>query len=83
MALVPKVENYCSLNNSGAKSVIVEGTERACINCIWYDPYYHENRGNVKGKVRTSLGWCILNKERRGALRQPCKDFELPESSTS
>lgn len=79
MAMAPKVENYCFQNRSGAKAIIVESTERACINCIWYNPYYHENRGNLAGKVRTSIGWCILHKKRLGALRRPCRDYETKE----
>lgn len=76
MAMTAKVENYCLQHTFGTKSICIEGTERACINCIWYDPYFHENRGNIFGRVCTSLGWCIKRRERRGALRQPCKDYE-------
>ena len=76
MARAAKVENYCFQHCSGAKQIVIEGSERACINCIWYDPYFHENRGNIAGRIRTSLGWCIKQKKRRGALQKPCKGFE-------
>lgn len=77
MALEAKVENHCLSHPSGAKVIVVEGKERVCVNCIWYDSYFHENRGNVAGRVRTTLGWCILREERRGALCSPCKDYEM------
>lgn len=51
MSMTAKVENYCIQHNSRSKSIVIEGSERACINCIWYDPYFHENRGNIAGRV--------------------------------
>lgn len=80
MAMAAKVENYCLRHCFGTKFISVEGSERACINCIWYDQYFHENRGNISGRVPTSFGYCILHREHRGALRQPCKDYETKES---
>ena len=56
--------------------ISVNSGERACINCIWYERYYRENRGNIQHRVLTSTGYCLLHEQQRGALRQPCKDFE-------
>lgn len=83
MSMAAKVENYCIQHNSRSKSIVIEGSERACINCIWYDPYFHENRGNIAGRVRTSLGWCIRREQLRGALHQPCKHYETKEDPRS
>lgn len=58
-----------------ARSVTVEASARACINCQHYEPYYRQNRGNVYGWVLTDTGFCLLKECGRGALRQPCKDF--------
>lgn len=81
MSMVAKVENYCLQHNFGTKVVYIEGSERACVNCIWYDPYYHENRGNIYGRVWASFGYCLQCKKQRGALRQPCKDYETKEDT--
>lgn len=78
--MTPKVENYLATHRLGTKFISIEGSERACINCSYYDPYFHENRGNVYGKVLTSSGYCLRGKGQRGALRQPCKDFEREEA---
>ena len=79
MAMTAKVENYCLQQKSGAKSIYVDGGERVCVNCIWYQQYFRENRGNVKMMYPTSGGCCILLNRQRGPLCQPCKDFEIPE----
>ena len=73
-----KVENLAMTRYS--KTISVNSSERACINCIWYEQYYRETRTNVCGRVSTSTGYCILHEQPRGALRQPCRDFERPET---
>ena len=84
MALAAKVENYCNQNmrRFETKLIYVEGSERACVNCIWYDPYYHSSRTNLQAKLPASFGYCILRRQQRGALRQPCKDFETKEDQS-
>lgn len=57
------------------KSVSVESTTRACINCQYYEQYWHRSRGNIAVWVPTSEGYCLKNECRRGTLRQPCKHF--------
>lgn len=79
MSLAPKVETYCHQHNLGTKLITIDGSDRACINCIWYEQYFRKNRGNLAGLVCTSIGWCIKREERRGALRQPCRDYEKKE----
>lgn len=75
--MTAKVENYCMERND--KSIAVNEEERVCINCIWYEQYYRKNRGNISCLVATDLGNCLLKGKRRGALRQPCKEFEREE----
>lgn len=57
------------------KSISVNRSTRACINCQYYEQYYRENRGNVRAWVPVDTGFCIKLEARRGALRQPCKHF--------
>lgn len=59
-----------------SKTVSVDSNVRACINCQWYEQYYRKNRGNIVSWVGTCKGYCLLKGEHRGALRQPCKEFE-------
>lgn len=60
----------------GGKSVTVNRTERVCVNCAWYEQYFHYNRGNLAGWIPTSTGYCLKKECRRGAMRQTCKEFE-------
>lgn len=61
MALEAKVENYRLQHRRGTtKSISVDIGTRACINCIWYDQYFHQNRGNIAAWVPTSIGYCLL-----------------------
>lgn len=64
------------------KWMVVEPSARACVNCQYYDQYYHKNRGNVMGWTPTATGYCLLKECQRGALRQPCREFapEKPET---
>lgn len=57
-------------------SIFVDGWERACVNCIYYEQYFRRNRGNVVAWTPTSTGRCLMHDCERGALRQPCEDFE-------
>lgn len=79
--MTAKVENYCQ--NKRTSVVTVDQTERACINCIWYEQYYRRNRGNIVSWVPTCIGYCILKDQRRGPLRQPCRKFENKEKGKS
>lgn len=79
MAMSAKVENYCSQHTFGTKSICVERTERACINCIWFEQHYRMNRGNIKIYTPISSGYCLLHEQRKGAMTKPCKDYETKE----
>ncbi len=72
--MTAKVQNFCMSKQT--KSINVESSEQACINCIWYEQYYREKRGNVKMLVPISIGLCLLNDEIRRALEQPCSEYE-------
>lgn len=40
-----------------------------------------ENPGESYKKLTiTGTGYCLLRDQRRGALRQPCKDYETKEN---
>lgn len=75
-----KVENLAMTRYN--KSISVNSSERACINCIWYEQYYRESRTNVVMKVKTSTGYCLLHEQQRGPLRQPCREFEKEKYET-
>ena len=79
MAYSAKVENYCLQRTGTTKGINVDIGTRACINCIWYEQYFRQNRGNVRAWAPTDTGYCLLHDRRRGALRQPCKDYETKE----
>ena len=73
--MTAKVENHCAQHRM-ARTITVNRSARACVNCIWYEQYFHKNRGNIACWVSTSTGYCLLREQQRGALRQPCKDYE-------
>lgn len=75
--MTAKVENLCMSRIN--HNISVEANERACINCIYYEKRYRNGRGNIKMFVEVSKGYCLLNECARGALRQPCKKFEMQE----
>lgn len=79
MTMSAKVENYCIKKDVRARNITVDRGVRACINCIWYELYYRENRGNVSLWTPTCTGYCLRKERERGALRQPCKSFERKE----
>lgn len=79
--MTAKVENHCMQKLN--RSISVNASERACINCIWYEQYYRKNRGNISAWVPTSTGHCLLHDQRRGAMRKPCKDYETYKKETN
>lgn len=62
--------------NLRGKSISINRSDRVCMNCAWYEQYYRQNRGNLYGYVPTSAGYCLKRECARGALRQPCREFE-------
>lgn len=80
MEMTAKVENYCNQRLGKTKRIVVDPGVRACINCVWYQQYYRENAGNIRCVVPTSTGYCPLHDQQRGALRQPCRDYETKEN---
>ena len=72
--MTAKVENFCATKRT--KSVPVDTGEKVCLNCIWYEQYFRQNRGNVRAWVPTCSGYGLLRDKQRGKLWQPCKDFE-------
>ena len=79
--MTAKVESYLAKRNLKARNIIINGSERVCVNCIWYEQYYRQNRGNVYGWVPTSTGYCIRTECTRGPLRQTCQYFERRDSN--
>lgn len=75
--MTAKVENYCA--HKRTRSISVERSEKACINCIWYEQYYRSNRGNVACWVAVNKGNCILKDLEKNPLDKPCKSFEVEE----
>lgn len=73
--MTAKVANVCIGKHT--RIINVDSTERACINCIWYEQYFRRGRGSVKTWVPTSIGYCLLKDAGRGALRQPCSSYEV------
>lgn len=78
--MTAKVENFCV--GKKTKNISVDSGERVCINCIWYEQYYRQNRGNVQLWIPTSTGYCLLKDRQRGALMQSCGKYEAYEKST-
>lgn len=67
---------------STATRITIGPRERACINCKQYSQCYREIPvpGETYRKlIPVSFGWCELHEGRRGALRQPCRDYEILE----
>lgn len=72
--MTEKVETYCA--HKRTKTIFVELTEYACINCIWFEQHYRPNRSNIYGFVPISKGTCLLTGKIRGVLWRPCRHFE-------
>lgn len=64
MAWTAKVENRCIHKRS--KVIHVDQGVRACVNCIWFEAHYRENRGNVKTFAQLPTGGCLLHDCQRG-----------------
>lgn len=67
-----------------ARQIIISPGQRACINCRHYAPCWREI--DVPGETwkkmtPVSFGWCTHREEQRGALRQPCRDYETKEKT--
>lgn len=77
MTTTAKVENLCAYKRT--QGISVDESIRACINCGYYEQYYRKSRGNVRGWVPTSAGYCLLKDCHRGPLRQACKEFARVE----
>ena len=63
-----------------ATRITIGSRERACINCTQYRQCYREDPvlGEVyKAMIPLSFGYCLLHEQQRGALRQPCRDYEI------
>lgn len=78
MSITAKVENYLATQRRMTQSISIDRSMRACINCIWFEKHYRENRGNLQMYVPISTGYCLLHEQQRGTLRQPCKNYENP-----
>ncbi len=74
--MTAKVESYLAHNRQRTKWISVDRGTRACVNCIWYEQYFRKSRGNIAIWSATATGYCLLHEQQRGALRQPCKDYE-------
>lgn len=64
------------------RQITVRTKERVCINCKHYERYLREADvpgENYKKLLITNTGYCLLRDHQRGALCQPCKDFETKE----
>lgn len=57
------------------RHISVDTSVRACINCQYYEQYFHQSRGNIALWIPTCEGYCLKKEQKRGALSQPCKDF--------
>lgn len=79
--MTAKVENHCAQRLKDSKRIVGETGTRACINCAWFSQYYRQGRSNVYSWVPTSTGYCLLHECQRGALRQPCRDYETKENT--
>ena len=75
MSRPAKVENF--LQSKKDNFIHISQGEIGCINCIWFEPYYRQGRGNVYQFVKTGLGQCALTEKQRGALSKPCKCYEV------
>lgn len=64
---------------TNTQHIVVDAQMRVCINCTHYRRYYLEQPvpGEAyKKMLPVGTGWCKYHGKQRGALRQPCKDYE-------
>ena len=73
------VEAEIQAESRRTKSIVVDHTERACINCQRYEPYRRENRGNIACWYLTSKGYCLQWEEEKSALHPACEAFMKEE----
>ncbi len=59
-----------------ARTIIVDCSERVCVNCEYYEQYHRQNRGNVYGWIGTDKGYCIRKERSKGPLARACREFE-------
>lgn len=69
------VEAEILADSRRTKMVVIDHTERACINCQRYEPYMRENRGNIACRYLTSKGYCLQWEEEKSALHPVCGKF--------
>ena len=69
------VEAEILADSRRTKMIVIDHTERACINCQRYEPYMRENRGNIACRYLTSKGYCLQWEEEKGALHPVCGNF--------
>lgn len=74
MSRPAKVEKF--LQDKQDNFIHISTGQRGCINCIWYEPYFRQGRGNVHEFVKLGVGQCILSDKQRGALSKPCECYE-------
>ena len=68
---------------AATKQIIIGAGERVCLNCNRYQQYMREidvPGESYKRLTVTHIGYCTALKRQRGALCQPCKDFETKEN---
>lgn len=61
------------------KQIVVDHTERVCINCQHYEPRLRENRGNIAVNYITSDGYCLQWERHAGPLDPACDTFMKEE----
>ena len=72
--MAARVENIAMRKK--CRTICVDASLRACINCVWYEQYYRQNRGNVSAYIPVSTGICLLDDSRNNPLRRACREFE-------
>lgn len=58
------------------RHISVNGSERRCVNCEYFEQYYRRNRGNVCGWAEISKGYCLLEEHEKFAFAEACTKFE-------
>jgi hypothetical protein len=57
------------------KQLTVDTSVRACVNCQYYEQYFHQSRGNIALWIPTCEGYCLKREEHMGALHPACSEF--------
>ena len=79
LTMTAKVENHCAQHRT-ARTISVDRSARACVNCIWYEQYYYKSFGDWRAWTPTNKGYCLFHEQQRGPLALPCESFEQQES---